>query len=304
LNRIGATAANATLKRFVTGVGRRVAEEGPFAQLPPGCDDAFFTCSIDNADKMATSGLRRFGHELPDMHVTTVQLHCKKLIVVSESERLAAEPKAERSGRETHLPSKVVDWDRRAWTLSEGARQNKHGVNAGVGGAAGPVNAPSSIDFSRAALFQGPFTDLRAPGVTPESVLGLTAQEDEVVKGLSLKVFGAVLERDRTAKPGQERESLRDKLATSSETTTPEKSEIVYMATWPLKASSKEEFGETLLKVQGVLQVGVKMSRLVVAGDQQTWNFMVELKEEFPDEYGWILPIPGNWHLLFNLQPD
>lgn len=57
LNGIGATAANETLKHFVTGVGRRVAEEGPFAQLPPGCDDAFFTCSIDNADKMATSGL-------------------------------------------------------------------------------------------------------------------------------------------------------------------------------------------------------------------------------------------------------
>lgn len=44
------------------------------------------------------------------MHVTTVQLHCKKSITVPESERLAAEPKAERSGRETHLPSKVDGW--------------------------------------------------------------------------------------------------------------------------------------------------------------------------------------------------
>jgi hypothetical protein len=47
-------------------------------------------------------------------------------------------------------------------------------------------------------------------------------------------------------------------------------------------------------RIHAILKTGVKMSKLVVAGDQQTWKFMVELKEVFSDEYGWVLPMPGD----------
>lgn len=215
LKRIGATTANETLKRFVTTVGKRIEEEGPFAQFPPGCEAAFFTCSIDNADKMATLGLRRFGHETPDMHVTTMQLQCKKSIEVPVSERLTPPVRQQNSSKEqlTHEPGKSGSADRRAQTLSAGVQRQSDGTGIGTDTSATFLQPPSSIHLSQATSYQGPFANLRAAGVTSESVLELTAEEGKAVKELSLQLFGAILDRERTAKPGQERESLRDKLA-------------------------------------------------------------------------------------------
>jgi hypothetical protein len=80
LNQLGVCAAKDTLNRYTENVGTTIMDKGPFAQLPPGCEASFITCRINNADKTATTALRRFGNLVADMHVVTVQLHCKPSI--------------------------------------------------------------------------------------------------------------------------------------------------------------------------------------------------------------------------------
>jgi hypothetical protein len=80
LNQLGVCAAKDTLNRYTENVGTAIMDKGPFAQLPPGCEASFITYSIDNADKTAATALRQFGKLVSDMHVVTMQLHCKPSI--------------------------------------------------------------------------------------------------------------------------------------------------------------------------------------------------------------------------------
>lgn len=86
------------------------------------------------------------------------------------------------------------------------------------------------------------------------------------------KIFCQVLERTQGAVVGQPRPSLRDSLAvkySKSGAPLPEKSEIVYVACWHLKASNKTEFAEALERLKVSLQVGSRLDKLVLTGDQQ-----------------------------------
>ncbi len=39
---------------------------------------------------------------------------------------------------------------------------------------------------------------------------------------------------------------------------------------------------------------------VVLEGDEETYSFMVNLKRSEPNRYGWMLPVPGAWHLMFH----
>ena len=43
-------------------------------------------------------------------------------------------------------------------------------------------------------------------------------------------------------------------------------------------------------------------AHLVVAGDAKTYLRLKELKQEYGDELKWLLPLIGDWHVLFNYQ--
>jgi hypothetical protein len=87
-------------------------------------------------------------------------------------------------------------------------------------------------------------------GVTPAGIVGITAREKEAEEKFNNLLFETVLTRERTAVPKTERRSLRDHLAGLPSAVKPEKSEWLYVATWPLRASNKEEFAEALLKIK------------------------------------------------------
>lgn len=122
LNQLGACAAKDTLNRYAEKVGSAIMEEGPFAQLPPGCESCFITCSIDNADKTAATSLKRFGRIVADMHVVTVQIHCKPSLKLPKEATPEGGPQRESNEEELACKykresSKV---DTRARTLTEG----------------------------------------------------------------------------------------------------------------------------------------------------------------------------------------
>jgi hypothetical protein len=154
--------------------------------------------------------------------------------------------------------------------------------------------------------FQGPFTDLRQAGVTGEEILLVTEIEKKEVDTLAGQLFDNVLRRERTAVAGHPRASLRDEMAQEFAKTgamLPERSQIVYVACWELKASDKIDFAEALERLKVALDVEGRLKELVLVGDQQTWKQMVDLKNDFQADYKWLYPLPGDWHTLLNAQP-
>jgi hypothetical protein len=139
--------------------------------------------------------------------------------------------------------------------------------------------------------------------MNPAGIVGITAREKEAEEKFNSLLFETVLTRERTAEPKAKRRSLRDHLAGLPSAVIPEKLEWVYVATWPLRASNKEEFAEALLKMKEELEVGRRFKELVVVGDQQTWKYMDELKTEHSELFSWLLPMLGDWHTLLNFQP-
>ena len=46
----------------------------------------------------------------------------------------------------------------------------------------------------------------------------------------------------------------------------------------------------------------VYMKWLLVEGDVKVYEILQSLKIEYGDELSWMLPYPGDWHLLKNSQ--
>jgi hypothetical protein len=301
LNQLGVCAGKDTLNRYTENVGSAIMDEGPFAQLPPRCEASFMSCSIDNADKTAATRLRRFGQPVADMHVVTVQNYCKrplhlKLMQQSTSDNTGHREESSGSGSTLETREGTAKVNIRAQTLTEGKPARR-------GDGAEGSRLPAANTPTPGGGFQGPFTDLIAAGVTKEMVLNLSTEEEEAEKRFNSLLFDAVLAQERTAVPKAGRRSLRDCLAGLPGAVAPEKSEVVYVATWPLRASNKEEFAEALLRIKEKLEVGTRFKELLVVGDQQTWEYMDELRSEYAEVFGWLLHMPGDCHTLLNAQP-
>ena len=51
-------------------------------------------------------------------------------------------------------------------------------------------------------------------------------------------------------------------------------------------------------------EVGVVTSHVVVVGDGKTYRYhLLNLKKLYGSSLSWMLPFPGDWHILKNLQP-
>jgi hypothetical protein len=168
LNQLGACAAKDTLNRYIEKVGSAIMEEGPLTQLPPGCESCFITCiNIDNADKTAVTSLKRFGRTVADMHVVSVQIHCKPSLKLPKEAMPEGGPQRESNEEELACKNKreSLKVDTRAWTLTEG---KPGGSIPGV--EKGSLRQAAGLGANVQAPFQGPFTDLRAAGATPEKI--------------------------------------------------------------------------------------------------------------------------------------
>ena len=42
---------------------------------------------------------------------------------------------------------------------------------------------------------------------------------------------------------------------------------------------------------------------IVVIGDAKTYELFQKLKDEYGRDLNWLIPFPGDWHILKNFQP-
>ncbi|CAG2242063.1 unnamed protein product [Mytilus edulis] len=67
-------------------------------------------------------------------------------------------------------------------------------------------------------------------------------------------------------------------------------------------ADSKETLKTILDTLHQDFKIGRELKHLVVVGDGKTYDLLVKLKLELKDDLSWLLPFPGDWHILKNYQ--
>ncbi|GAQ93106.1 hypothetical protein KFL_013010010, partial [Klebsormidium nitens] len=294
LNHLGVTTSKSTLDRYIYELSHVVV-------------------SVDNVDKVA-GGVKHDGKEAVDFHGVTVQLHCKASIRRRAAAARIPPPSTEPQsniGRQNRRSRSLTERVGRGAPPATGSAATGESGNGeeGAEGSEAAAQAEPSGGVKSAVLdgagthYHGPFADLHG-NKTASETLNLTADEAASSSSFDKRLFRNVLRRERTTEKGVKRPSLRDEMASATDQPTlPEQSKIVYVATYDLKVSNKEELTECLCRVKSAMEIGIRQPYLLVVGDQQAWALMVDIKNDMPGDFAWLYPFPGDWHTLMNAQP-
>ena len=81
-----------------------------------------------------------------------------------------------------------------------------------------------------------------------------------------------------------------------------EKSAYTYLKVINKNADCKETILEALCTLHKELDVSNTMQYLVVAGDYKTYNHIQTVKQTYTKQLQWVIPFPGDFHMLQNYQ--
>ncbi|CAC5398860.1 unnamed protein product [Mytilus coruscus] len=81
-----------------------------------------------------------------------------------------------------------------------------------------------------------------------------------------------------------------------------ETANVKYHSLLNKQADSKETLKTILDKLHQDFKIGRELKHLVVVGDGKTYDLLVKLKLELKDDLSWLLPFPGDRHILKNYQ--
>ena len=85
-------------------------------------------------------------------------------------------------------------------------------------------------------------------------------------------------------------------------TTHTERSQVSYLEVMDSKAGSKDTIMELLLDLYQQFIEGLSHKWLVVEGDGKLYDLLNSLQFEYGEELSWVIPYPGDWHMLMNYQ--
>ena len=81
-----------------------------------------------------------------------------------------------------------------------------------------------------------------------------------------------------------------------------EESNVVYVDIVSLPADSKETVLRVLKNLHTTFILNLGFRWLIVVGDAKTYDILQSLRRQYGSEMQWLLPFPGDWHILYNYQ--
>ena len=81
-----------------------------------------------------------------------------------------------------------------------------------------------------------------------------------------------------------------------------EKSQYTYITVLNEKADTVETMKHVFELVHKSFEIGVKQNHQVFVGDAKTYDYIMKLKVEYGQLLDWVIPYPGDWHVLKNYQ--
>ena len=88
----------------------------------------------------------------------------------------------------------------------------------------------------------------------------------------------------------------------ANDATHTEKSQVAYLEVMDAVADSKDTVIQILHDLHEFYIVHQQKDCLVLEGDGKVYEVLQSLKFEYGDELKWVIPYPGDWHLLKNYQ--
>ena len=82
----------------------------------------------------------------------------------------------------------------------------------------------------------------------------------------------------------------------------PDKSSVVYLKVLDAKSDSKDTLMQILHELYQQFIIGHEKKNLVLVADAKLYEILQSLKFEYGKELQWVIPFPGDWHLLMNYQ--
>ena len=81
-----------------------------------------------------------------------------------------------------------------------------------------------------------------------------------------------------------------------------EKSSFAYVKIYNEKADCMSTMTNVLSDLHSTFGVSKKVNHLVVVGDLKTFEYLSKLKAKYKQNLDWLIPWPGDWHILKNFQ--
>ena len=81
-----------------------------------------------------------------------------------------------------------------------------------------------------------------------------------------------------------------------------EVSNVVYVEIISQRADSKSTVMGVIGRLQKTFVCEFNQKYVIVVGDAKTYNILKEISFEYRSELKWLIPWPGDWHVLFNYQ--
>ena len=81
-----------------------------------------------------------------------------------------------------------------------------------------------------------------------------------------------------------------------------EVSNVTYVEILSERADSKPTLLSVIGRLQQVLVQELKQKYVLVVGDAKTYNLLQAICYEYKAHLPWLLPFPGDWHVLYNYQ--
>ncbi len=132
----------------------------------------------------------------------------------------------------------------------------------------------------------------------------MSGPENTALRELQEEVNVYMLHTVATAKSVSESPfmSIQDYFSLTRVTHT-ERSQVVYLEVMDAVADNKDTIIQMLHDLHQEFICDRSMQWLVVEGDAKVYDILQALKFEYGDEMKWLIPYPGDWHMLKNFQP-
>jgi len=288
-NRLGACASADTHARYVQYRVEQSKQQGVMDDYPA---DAFNVVSIDNLDFIHSFARVYSGKLQLSWHGTTIQIVLPKPSksdisratdnTVQNKRTLASRSPASKQSQDIRSP--ITKKKRRSRTSTEQARKN--------------------ILPQLAMLSSGNFAIPVTENTQPQKSLTINDFRliyDEILarEDLLRASFHYVLSKTLAEKTLVDLPSFYGLL---HDIPVPECSQVIYYGVLSQKCDNKE----TILSIINQMHVEFIATKqkewVLLEGDQLTYSIIASVKMEYGNDLSWLIPIPGDWHVLKNFQ--
>lgn len=313
LNRLGAIACADTQQRYVQFVVEKQLREGLVLELDK---KVFWAVTVDNLDFLKPHAFVFSGDQTRSIHCTTVQGN-QFLVGSPDSDTGSETPLPLPSTSTSHESSTLMNEDivssievtdqelaesspttkspafkkvRRRSRTSKETKSTHHFI----------PSSPNLKDFTPAIhplqqISHNHYSSLKNRSV---SDFMISKTEEKELNNFKAASFLYMLQNSTSNKTLP--------FLTFLEKIFPHKplpSKYVYMDVLNQNADSQETIGDVVSRLHKEFGIGDTLQHLVVAGDAKTFVHLQNLKFDYGEELSWLIPFPGDFHVLKNFQP-